>query len=335
VTWASGSGFVRPRLRQLQPFDDTLDPLRLEFGNPTARATSALVSGCAKAPAGSPSRAARRAAFLRGFSSAAFLLGLSWLTLSCSAAQSPGGGQDDQSRSTAEYDIARDLWINRGQAREALDHALKAIDLDDENPDAAHLAALIYLDFCRQSVDECRLEEAERHARAALDLKPDFREARNTLGVILIHRKEYANAVAVLRPLTEDILYRTPENAWGNMGWAYLEQGALPEAVSALSRSVAAQPDFCVGHYRLGLAEERLGHGEQALAAFTQALNAADGRCQGLQEAYAGRARLLFALHRAEEAERDLQTCVRLDKRTDAGRECLALQGQTHPPPTP
>ncbi len=223
--------------------------------------------------------------------------------------------------------------MNRGQMREALDHALVAVELDDENADAAHLVALIYLDFCRQSADACRLEEAERHAREALELNPEFREARNTLGVVLIHGKRYAEAIDVLRPLTQDILYRTPENAWGNIGWAYLEQGALAEAVSALSRSVAAQPEFCVGHYRLGLAEERLGHAEQALDAFTQALNAANGRCQGLQEAYAGRARLLTAMHRAQEAERDLQTCVRLDKRTDAGRECLALQAQTPPPP--
>jgi hypothetical protein len=74
-----------------------------------------------------------------------------------------------------------------------------------------------------------------------------------------------------------------------------------------------------------------LGHAAQALSAFTEALTAAEGRCQGLQEAYAGRARLLTAMNRAVEAESDLQTCVRLDKRTDAGRECLALQAQTQP----
>lgn len=255
--------------------------------------------------------------------------------LGCSATQSSAGGRDDETRSVAEYDLARDLWLNRGQPREALDHVLTAIELDDENADAAHLAALIYLDFCRQSTDACRLEEAERHARAALELKPDFREARNTLGVTLIHERRYADAVEALHPLTEDILYRTPEIAWGNIGWAYLEEGALNEAVDALSRSVAAQPEFCVGHYRLGLAEERLGHAERALAAFTRALNAAEGRCQGLQEAYAGRARLLLATHRAAEAERDLQTCVRLDKRTDAGRECLKLQGQAPEPGSP
>lgn len=256
------------------------------------------------------------------------------LGVACGAAQSPGT-RDDEGRSIAEYDLARDLWLNRGRTREALDHVLVARSLDDENADAAHLAALIYLDFCRQSADACRLEEAERHARDAVELKADFREAQNTLGVVLIHRQRYAEAVEVLRPLTQDMLYRTPENAWGNIGWAYLEQGELDQAVSALSRSVAAQPDFCVGHYRLGVAHERLGRREQAVASFTRALDAAGGRCQGLQEAYAGRARLLMAMQRAEEAQKDLQACVRLDKHTDAGRECLELQARAQPATAP
>jgi type IV pilus assembly protein PilF len=259
--------------------------------------------------------------------------GLALMLLGCSSPQTtPGPAQDEQSQSIAEYDIARDLWLNRGQPREALDHVLKAIELDDENSDAQHLAALLYLDFCGRGAQECRLPQAEKHARAALELKEDFREARNTLGVTLIHEQRYREAIDVLTPLARDMLYRTPENAWGNIGWAYLLEGSLPEAVSALQRSVAAQPDFCVGHFRLGQAHERMGNSAEALEAYSRALEAAGGRCQGLQEAYAGRARLLTSMNRAAEAESDLQTCVRLDKRTDAGRECLALQARVQTP---
>lgn len=253
----------------------------------------------------------------------------------CSAPQT-APSQNKESLSIAEYDIARDLWLTRGQPREALDHVLEAIHLDDENADAAHLAALIYLDFCRQGTDECRLKDAEQKARTALKLKPDFRDARNTLGVVLVHEQRYADAIEVLTPLTTDILYRTPENAWGNIGWAYLEKGAFPEALQALKRSVAAQPNFCVGYYRLGLTEERMGRVNEAVESYTQALSAADGRCQGLQEAYAGRARSLRALNRTDEARRDLDSCVRLDKRTDAGKECLSLQDHSSlPQPEP
>lgn len=281
-------------------------------------------------------RASRRAGIFAA--RAVWLRVGAWLLVgalgACSAPQSPGA-QSPENQSIAEYDLARDLWLTRGQPREALEHVLAALKLDPENADASHLGALIYLDFCRQGSNDCRLEEAERHARAALEARADFREARNTLGVILIHEKRYADAIGVLTPLTEDILYRTPENAWGNIGWAYLEQGALDDAITALERSIAAQPDFCVGHYRLGVALERKGNAAAALESYTRALGAAAGRCQGLQEAYAGRARSLFAMNRIDEARDDLQTCVRLDKRSDAGRECLALQDQSRPSTAP
>ena len=104
--------------------------------------------------------------------------------------------------------------------------------------------------------------------------RPDFREAKNTLAVVLINEHRYSDAIAVLKPLTEDILYQTPENAWGNLGWAYLQQGSFDLAIDALKRSVAAQPVFCVGSYRLGLAFEHKQELTSALDAFTRALEA-------------------------------------------------------------
>ncbi len=77
-----------------------------------------------------------------------------------------------------------------------------SIEIDDDNSDAHHLAALIFLDLCLKSAQDCRLAEAEAHVRRALQLRPDFREARNTLGVVLIHEKKLNEAISVLEPLT-------------------------------------------------------------------------------------------------------------------------------------
>ncbi|HEV8548270.1 MAG TPA: tetratricopeptide repeat protein, partial [Polyangiaceae bacterium] len=133
------------------------------------------------------------------------------------------------------------------------------------------------------------------------------------------------DAIAVLRPLAEDILYQTPENAWGNLGWAYLEKGDFDKAIEALRRSIAAQPDFCVGNYRLGLAYERKQSPAAAAEAYTRAVETDQPSCKGLQDAFDGRARVLLRLGRAEDARNDLERCVQLDKRTAAGRECTAL----------
>lgn len=254
------------------------------------------------------------------------LVGAVFFACACSPGRDAASpGSDPEKQSLAEYDLAQDLWLHRNQPRQALEHALKAVDLDDENADADHLIGLIYLDFCRRTPDECRLEDAAKYTRRAIELRSEYREAKNTLAVILIHQKKYAEAIALLQPLTQDILYQTPEIAWGNLGLAYLEKGDTDRAIDALKRSVAAQPAFCVGFYRLGLAYERKQDAAAAAEAFTRAVGVQDTGCQNLQVAYAGRARALLRVGRSADARSDLQRCVQLDKRTDAGRECGAL----------
>jgi type IV pilus assembly protein PilF len=77
------------------------------------------------------------------------------LALGCGLAACAGGSgegvKDPDRMSESEYDIARDLWLRRSSPREALDHALKAVELNEDNADAAHLVALLYMDFCSRS----------------------------------------------------------------------------------------------------------------------------------------------------------------------------------------
>ena len=263
-----------------------------------------------------------------GRPTAFFLLGLgvSLLLAGCSSGSGSAPGAQDASRQAeTEYDIARDLWLRRGDARSALEHALKAADLDDRNFEALHLVALLYLDFCSRNAAECRLPKAEAAVRRALEVEPNFREAKNTLAVVLIHEKRPADAVKILIPLTEDILYQTPEAAWGNLGWAYLELGKLDAAIDALRRSIAAEPQFCVGNYRLGVAYEK--HGELALAeaAFTRALETESPGCTGLQDGWAGRARVRLRGSNPTSAVPDLERCVALSKVTETGKECGSI----------
>jgi Tfp pilus assembly protein PilF len=256
------------------------------------------------------------------------LLAIFALISACSSStgSATGPGAHDPARmSESEYDIARDLWLRRNQPREALAHGLKAIELDDSNAEAAHLVALLYLDFCSRGPAECRLSDAEKQARLAIADRPDFREAKNTLAVVLIHERRYADAIGVLKPLTEDILYQTPENAWGNLGWAYLEQGSFDLAIDALKRSVAAQPVFCVGSYRLGIAFEHKQELTSALEAFTRALETEAPGCNSMQEAIVARARVELRLGNGDSARADLDRCVALSGKTDAGKECSSM----------
>ncbi len=200
---------------------------------------------------------ARRARRAAAYSVAVFAVTSVTSLTSCFAR---GPTSQEEARSRAEQDLAADA-LQRGRAREAYDHVQRALKLNPDNSAATYLGAMVLLQLCAydETSPDCRLKEAESYARRTLEIDADHRDAKNALGVILVHEQRYDDAIAVLKPLTEDLVYASPENAWGNLGWAYLERGSTAEAIDALSRAVAVQPLFCVGRYRLGLAYEKRG----------------------------------------------------------------------------
>lgn len=241
------------------------------------------------------------------------------LTSACVSGPSP----EDARVAQAELDLGSDAF-QRGRYREALEHVTKSLEVDEGSADAHYLGAMALLVFCAADSDspDCRYDDAERHVRAALAIDPDFRDAKNALGVILVHRGKPKEAVSVLRPLSKDILYRSPEKAWGNLGWALLESGKLDDAISALKRAVAAQPLFCVGHYRLGLAYEKKRDFAAARHALTRALSIEEGGCDRLQEAFSARARVHERLGQHAKLREDLERCQRVASSTPTGRAC-------------
>ena len=240
------------------------------------------------------------------------------------------GAQSADQRSVAEYDLGRESFQN-ARLREALDHTEKALKLDDGNADAAFLGATILLQFCShdERSSDCRYPEAEQYARRAIAANAELRDAKNTLGVILIQEKKYDDAIGVLAPLANDILYNFPEKAWGNLGLAYLEKGNADEAIDALRRAIAAQPLFCVGEYRLGLAFEKKGELAAARDAFSKAVDTDHPDCKRLQDAFDARARVSGKLGQHDEARADLERCRDIAATTPVGQRCAAALGGT------
>lgn len=241
----------------------------------------------------------------------------------CSSTTSQSGAQSPEAQSHAEHELAKDAY-KKGQLRDVLGHVKKALEHDETNADAAYLGASVYLQFCAadEKSSDCRWDDAEKYARTAVEANPDLRDAKNMLGVILVHRGRYDDAITVLKPLASDILYNFPENAWGNLGWAYLLQGNVDEAIEALRRSLAAQPLFCVGAYRLGLAYEKKGDLTAARDAFTKAVETPSPDCQRLQDAFDARARVGAKSGLHDEVRADLLKCVDIGSTTAVGKKC-------------
>ncbi len=240
----------------------------------------------------------------------------------------PSGG--DEQRSLAEQDLATDARQN-GRVREAFAHVQTALKLNPDNAAANYLGAMILLQLCAldETSPDCRFKEAEVFARRALEIDADHRDAKNALGVILVHQHRYDDAIAVLKPLTEDLVYNSPESAWGNLGLAYLERGSTVEAIDALSRAVAVQPLFCFGRYWLGLAYEKKGDLPLAREALTKAVDTDAPQCKRLQDAYSARARIFARQGLRDEARADLERCRDIGTQTQTGQKCVA-QLQTY-----
>ncbi len=265
--------------------------------------------------------------------SAAFVvsacLGATVIVLTAGCASGKGsenpGAQSPERQSEAEYDVARDLF-QKGQPRAALDHATKATSLNEENEKAHYLVAAIHLSFCSTNrgfeAPDCRLGDVEKAARAAVKANPQFRDATNLLGQVLINQKRYKEAASVLEPLTRDPAYVHPYFAWGNLGWAQVLDGQLDAGIASLKNSVT-EPRFCVGHYRLGIAYEKKADLAQAETAFTSALSVPDPQCENLQDAWEARGRVRLRLGKATEARKDYERCREISIETATGKSCV------------
>jgi len=249
--------------------------------------------------------------------------------------QSPNA-QSVERQSDAEYDLARDLLV-KDNPRAALDHAMKAISLNEENDKAQYFVAVIYLKFCSTNrgleTPDCKLAEIEKYARAALKANADFHDARNLLGQVLVLEKRCAEAITVLEPLTKNPAYIHPYYAWGNLGEAQMCTGQLDVAIASLKNAVAGEPRFCVGHYRLGLAYEKKNDLPTAEASFTSSVTADPG-CEDLQDGWWARGRVRKRLNNPE-WKKDCEKCRDISSATATGKLCLALLGTTAPSPTP
>jgi type IV pilus assembly protein PilF len=242
----------------------------------------------------------------------------------CGGGKSQQGVQNPERQSDAEYDIARDLF-QKGNIRAALDHVQKAVSFNEENDKAHYMMAAILLSFCSGprsfEAPDCKLAEVEKSTRLSLKYNPDFRDAKNLLGQVLINEKKYKDAIVVLEPLTKDPAYVHPYFAWGNLGWAQVLDGQIEAGIASL-RNAVTEPRFCVGHYRLGIGLERKGDPTLAEQSFTSAVTA-DPQCADLQDAWEARARVRVKLGRASEARQDYERCVEISKETVTGKTCV------------
>ncbi|MFO1399422.1 MAG: tetratricopeptide repeat protein [Burkholderiales bacterium] len=131
----------------------------------------------------------------------------------------------------AEAQLLRDANDNQG-AYDVLVLALK------EHPDSPEL--LYDTAMVAERID--RVDDAEKHLRRVVALKPDDAQALNALGYTLVDRTP---RVAEGQALIERALKLSPDDPFilDSMGWALFRQGKYAEAEQYLRRAMKERPD--------------------------------------------------------------------------------------------
>jgi type IV pilus assembly protein PilF len=250
-----------------------------------------------------------------------------WATGCMTRTTSPNDIHSPERQSETEYALAKDFFY-KGDPRGALDHALKAVQLNADNPRALYFTSTVFLYFCStnqgMTSPDCRLADAEKYARMAVKGDEKFRDAKNLLGQTLILESRYKEAIQVLRPLVDDPAYSSNFLAWGNLGWAQVLAGDLDDGIASLKNAVT-QPRFCVGHYRLGLAYEKKGDLANAEQSLSTAVQVQSPDCQNLQDAWEELGRVRLKLGKADDAKNDFQRCREISVESPSGRRCVQL----------
>lgn len=171
---------------------------------------------------------------------------------------------------------------------------------------------LVAHNLCHYLMTEDRLDEAESYCRQAIEMRPNYPESYNTLGIIEMKRTRYAEAEADFRQALE--ISPNFVVVYANLATALSFQGKADEAERVLERGAALgegklDPVIWTDALRgVAIAFVSAGNLQKALDNYNRAIyvspNRADVRAEG--------ARILFELKRYDEALALIQTSLQL-----------------------
>jgi tetratricopeptide (TPR) repeat protein len=114
-------------------------------------------------------------------------------------------------------------------------------------------------------------EQAKEMAKKALELKPDYLEARNFLYGLFLQAKDYPGAIQTIKGYLR--LNETDVANLSALGEVYALKGDSAQARSTFQKIVNLEPQNPLGYYKLGLLSREQKHPEQALKYLRMALD--------------------------------------------------------------
>ena len=130
--------------------------------------------------------------------------------------------------------------------------------------------ATAYDGFGNVFLQQGRLVEAIAHFQKALQIHPDFAEARLNLGNALLQKGEVDEAITHFQRALQ--IYPDFTEANLNLGYALLQKGKVDEAITQFQKALQLNPDSAEAHLNLGNALLQKGKVDEAIIHCQKAL---------------------------------------------------------------
>jgi Tfp pilus assembly protein PilF len=145
---------------------------------------------------------------------------------------------NERSKKESEaYRRVGEAYLQQGNLASAMKELKKA---EAKNPNDHLLQydmGLIY--YSRE-----RFDEAIGHYEKAIELKPDFGPAINSLGNAYAGKKDWDKAIFYYNKVIGDILYATPHFTFAGLGNAYYYKGDLERSEKYYLEALQIKPEF-------------------------------------------------------------------------------------------
>lgn len=182
------------------------------------------------------------------------------LLFSCATAPSTENIKQAEAHNRMGYS-----YFSNGQLNEAFTEFQKAIALNPDNKEA-----LVQLGYISTRFN--KYDDAISYYKRAITVDPDYSEAKNNLGVLYLDLEKWDEAITYFQDSLKNPLYRSPEKAYSNMGYAYYRKGEYSIAEKYQKDALMRNPLYPVANYRLGLVFVRLRKDAAAIEEFKKAI---------------------------------------------------------------
>ncbi len=189
--------------------------------------------------------------------------------LGCATSPDPQVALDQDKKARTHYN-AGIQYMSEGKLAIAVRELRTAMDVSPRDPWIHWAIAEAY----RRS---SRPDDTETHLLTALEIRPEFQQARLNLSALYVQRGRYAEAIEHTNLLLDDPTFPVPWKALTNRGWAEYRLGQTQPARESFLMALEYNEEHWRSFLALGILDDEAGLPIEALEWFERVIELEPG----------------------------------------------------------